>query len=227
MKKTTSIIWGIALVAIGVVLGLNAFGVTDIELFFDGWWTLFIIVPSAVGLFREKDKTGSIIGILIGAFLLLCCQDVIDFDMIWKLALPAIIIIIGIKLIFGNAIAGKFEKAVSKNAPVGENLKSICAIFSSQNANYDSQVFDGAEINAVFGGAKCDLRNAIIESDCVINATSIFGGIDIYLPDDVNVKVNSNSIFGGVSNKRNTAYINGAFTVYINATCMFGGVDIK
>ena len=60
MKKTTSIIWGIALVAIGVVLGLNAFGVTDIELFFDGWWTLFIIVPSAVGLFREKDKTGAV-----------------------------------------------------------------------------------------------------------------------------------------------------------------------
>lgn len=227
MKKTTSIIWGIALVAVGVVLGLNAFGVTDIELFFDGWWTLFIIVPSAVGLFRDKDKTGSIIGILIGAFLLLCCQNVIDFDMIWKLALPAVIIIIGIKLIFGNAIAGKFEKAVSKNAPAGENSKSICAIFSGQNANYDSQVFNGAEINAVFGGAKCDLRNAVIESDCVINATSIFGGVDIFLPDDVNIKVNSNSIFGGVSNKRNIAYINGAFTVYINATCMFGGVDIK
>ncbi len=29
---------------------------------FDGWWTLFIIVPCAIGLITDRDKTGSIIG---------------------------------------------------------------------------------------------------------------------------------------------------------------------
>ena len=66
MKKANSIFWGLALVAVGVFLGLNAFGITDINIFFDGWWTLFIIVPCTIGLFTDYDKTGNLIGILIG-----------------------------------------------------------------------------------------------------------------------------------------------------------------
>ena len=61
MKKVNSILWGIALVALGVILALNAFGITDINIFFDGWWTLFIIVPCAIGLVTDRDKTGSAI----------------------------------------------------------------------------------------------------------------------------------------------------------------------
>ena len=72
---------------------------------------------------------------------------------------------------------------------------------------------------------ECDLRKAIIENDCAIQVTAVFGGIDIMVPDNVNVKVNSNSIFGGVSNK--TSANPNAPTLYINATCMFGGADIK
>ena len=36
--------------------------------------------------------------------------------------------------------------------------------------------FNGANLTAVFGGVKCDLRNAIIEEDALINACSVFGG---------------------------------------------------
>ena len=73
MKKLNGIVWGIVLVAAGVLLGLNAFGITDIDIFFDGWWTLFIIVPCAVGLVTDRNKFGSLIGICVGVFLLLCC----------------------------------------------------------------------------------------------------------------------------------------------------------
>ena len=101
--------------------------------------------------------------------------------------------------------------------------------------NLDGEVFEGAELNAVFGGVKCDIRNAIIEKDCAITASAIFGGIDIFVPDNVNVKITSNSIFGGVSEKKHrpymenavTLYVENAVTVYINASCIFGGVKIK
>ena len=45
MKKLTKILWGIALVLAGGIFALKALGLTNIEVFFDGWWTLFIIVP--------------------------------------------------------------------------------------------------------------------------------------------------------------------------------------
>ena len=60
-----------------------------------------------------------------------------------------------------------------------------------------------------------------------INASAAFGGIDIFLPDNVNVKVKSSAIFGGVSDKKKRPHIEGAKTVYINADTAFGGVDIK
>lgn len=227
MKRLSSILWGIVLIAVGVIFALNALEIVDINIFFDGWWTLFIIVPCTIGLFTDYEKLGSIIGICIGVFLLLCCQNILSFDMLWKLLVPIIIILIGIKLIFRSIFCNKSAEVVKKLRENGEKLPYGNAVFSGQNLNFENEVFKGAELNAVFGGVKCDLRNAKFEQDCVISASAIFGGVDIYLPDNINVKVNSNSMFGGVSNKKHINSEINPFTVYLNATCMFGGVEIK
>ena len=227
MKRISKILWGIALIVVGGIFVLNTFGITDIELFFDGWWTLFIIIPCLVGIVCEREKTGNIIGLAIGVFLLLCCQNVLGFDMLWKLAVPAIIVIIGLKIIFGAIFGDKATEIIEASRQNGDNIKVGCATFSGQDLNFDGEQFTGAELSAVFGGVKCDLRNAVIEKDCAVTATSVFGGIDIFVPDYVNVKINSNSIFGGVSDKNHRPTVQGAVTIYINATCMFGGVGIK
>ena len=56
MKKIENTVIGLILIIIGVIIGLNAFHITNIDLFFDGWWTLFIIVPCFFGLFKDQDK---------------------------------------------------------------------------------------------------------------------------------------------------------------------------
>lgn len=227
MKKLSKILWGVVLILVGGIFALNAFGITDITVFFDGWWTLFIIIPCFVGIFNEREKTGNIIGLLIGVFLLLCCQDVLSFGILWKLLVPAIIIIIGAKLIITAIYGDKAVKLIAESRKTGNNFKSGCATFSGQDMNFGGEVFESAELNAIFGGVKCDISNAIIEKDCAITASAIFGGIDIYIPDNVNVKITSNSIFGGVDEKKHRPYIEGAVTLYISATCIFGGVEIK
>ena len=225
MKKASSILWGIVLIAAGALFALNALNITNIDIFFDGWWTLFIIVPCAIGLFTEREKTGNIIGIVIGGFLLLCCQDILSFSMLWKLLVPAIIVIIGLKMVMVGLFGNKTNEIMKKLKLEGKALKSGCAVFSGCDIKYDNEVFEGAELTAVFGGVDCDLKNAIIEKDCAIQVSAIFGGIDIFVPDNINVKVSSNCIFGGISNK--TAVHKDAPTIYISGTCMFGGVEIK
>ena len=74
---------------------------------------------------------------------------------------------------------------------------------------------------------ECDLRNSVINSDCVINTNSIFGGIDIKVPSYVKVKVKSTPIFGGISNSAQQNVTSDSPTIYINGLCIFGGVDIK
>lgn len=225
MKKVTSIILGIVLVAAGVIFALNAFNVTDIDVFFDGWWTLFIIIPCTVGLFTEKEKFGNIIGIIVGVLLLLCCQDILSFSILWKLLVPAIIVIIGLKLIFKAVFGKKINETIKKLKSEGKNVNKGFAAFSGSDMKCDGEVFEGANLCAIFGGVDCDLRNAIIEKDCVIQASAIFGGIDILVPNNVNVKLNSNSIFGGASNE--TASIPDAPTIYVSGTAIFGGIEIK
>lgn len=66
-----------------------------------------IIVPCVAGLFTEREKTGNIIGIAIGVFLLLCCQGVLSFSVIWKLLIPAIIVALGLKMVFNGLFGNK------------------------------------------------------------------------------------------------------------------------
>ena len=226
MNNIKNILWGIILVIIGVIIGLNTIGITDIDIFFDGWWTLVIIVPCFIGLFTNKDKTGNIIGLLVGVILLLGMQNIIDFNLIWKLLLPSIIVIIGLSLIFKNTFNSKINNEIKKLNNKNTKNNEYCATFSGQRIDFPNEEFKGATLNSVFGSITCDLREAKIKEDVVINASSVFGGIDIIVPDDVNSKIKSNSIFGGVNNKKKNNE-DKKYTIYVYACCLFGGVDIN
>lgn len=224
MKKLDNILWGLLFIALGVIFGLNALDITDINIFFDGWWTLFIIVPCFIGLFKENEKTGNLIGLLIGIFLLLSVQGIVSFEIIFKLLVPAIFVIIGLSFLFKGTINKKVqEKIKSLNKT---SLEQYCATFGKQDVDFADEKFDGCEFNAIFGGVKCDLRDSIIKEDAVIKCTSVFGGITIYAPKNVNIKVSSTPIFGGVSNEIKNSK-DSEVTIYITATCIFGGVEIK
>jgi len=225
MKKTTRILWGSILIAVGVIFALNALDVTNINLFFKGWWTLFIIVPCAIALFTQREKTSNIIGLSIGVILLLCCQGILSYTLLWKLALPAVIIIVGLHLMFTGMFGSKSGKVIKNIKAQGRPVKTSCAVFSGCDLRYDGEVFEGANLTAVFGGVVCNLKNAIIEKDCVIQVTAVFGGIDILVPDGVNVKTSCTCIFGGTENK--TAVHTNRPTVYVSGLCMFGGVEVK
>ena len=225
MNNFKNVLWGIILVVLGVIIGTNSLGLTDINLLFDGWWTLFIIVPCFIGLFTNSEKTGNIIGILIGVALLLGINDIIDFDKIWTLLLPLVIVVVCLSLIFKDTFNSKVSKEIKKINKENNKDNDYFTAFSGQNIDLNNEDFKGADLTAIFGGLKLDLRKANIDKDVVINASSIFGGINILIPKDVNVKVKSTSLFGGVTNKKSNN--DNQKTIYINALCMFGGVEIK
>ena len=227
MNKISSIIWGLALITVGVIMVGNALEWFDINLFFKGWWTLFIIVPCTISLITEKGKMGSLIGIILGVLLLLACQDVIGFESLWKVFLPIIVIIIGVTLIGKSLFSRKFDEVTEKlNKKINKD-DGTGAVFGGQDINMAGKEFKGKNINAVFGAMKLDLRKAIIKEDVMINASAVFGGIEIIVPEDVAVETKSNSIFGGVSNKKDSAPKKGAPTVYVNGMALFGGIEIK
>lgn len=227
MRKIGNTLWGIVLIIIGVILTLNALEITNINIFFNGWWTLLIIIPSTIELIAREDKFWSAIWLIIGIILLLACRDFLDFELIWKLTIPVIIILIGINLIFKDKLDKKIEKKNKEMKEKGDELIEYCATFGEVKADFNNQEFNGASLTAVFGSTDLDLRKAIINEDKLIKTCAVFGGIEIIAPENVNIKVKSTPIFGATSNKTNREYNEKLPTIYVNSFCMFGGVDIK
>ncbi len=221
-NKISTILLGAVLIALGVgVLG-NVFSLWQFHLFFDGWWSLFIIIPCVYSIISSGFDFGNVFGLALGVLLLLAAQDVITFDMIRKIALPVALILIGIYVIVAQLRGKKAHPTVTVKAQQGYH-----ACFGGNDVIYPHEPFRGACCSAVFGGVKLDLRNAVIDSDQVITCSAIFGGIDILLPPELRIVVDSMPMFGGVENKYFQHGGEDAKTIYVKATCVFGGVNIK
>ena len=224
MKKIGSLIWGILFIIVGLIFGLNAMGITDINIFFRGWWTLFIIIPSLIGVIKESYKVGNYIWLLIGIVLLLSAQGIINFSTIWKLAIPTILVIIGLSIIFKDVVGSKINAQIKELNKKGKT--EYYATFSGEELTFTGSEFKGASLNAIFGGIDINLKDAVIGEDIVINSTAVFGGVDILVPNNVNVKVKSSSIFGGTDNKM-TENKENVPTIYVKAFNLFGGTEIR
>ena len=72
-----------------------------------------------------------------------------------------------------------------------------------------------------------DLRNATITEDEEIEIHTFCGGIELMVPQTVNVVVKSRSFIGGVGNHATRVVGQDAPSLHIVADNFLGGVDIK
>ncbi len=231
-NRISNLIWGLLFIVVGLGYAGDILGMWEFTLFFEGWWTLFIIIPCGISIIREGLRISSAIGFIIGVMLLTSYYITIDFNL-WQMLIPVVLVLIGLRILFQGSFRRSFRShqgvhmeghtsTHTSSAPKGE----YTAVFSSNHVRI-TETFTGTNLSAIFGALVLDLRDAVITGDVNINATAVFGGIDIYVPRNVIVKVNNVPIFGGVSNKTGYQADPGAPVIYLNSTCMFGGIDIK
>ena len=80
----------------------------------------------------------------------------------------------------------------------------------------------------LFGGSTLDLRDAVFESNvCEITIFCMFGGVEIIVPDGVNVDNRVVAAFGGSDVRRLAPPSPSAPTVVLKGFVAFGGVDVK
>ncbi|MBO4416669.1 MAG: hypothetical protein J5801_00950 [Bacteroidales bacterium] len=227
MKKTFKIILGLALVAAGVLWILSILGVLSFEFSTQGWWALFIIVPCIIGLFTDKDKVGSCIGIGWGVLLLLAAREVISWNMMWQIGLALMIIGLGIHLLFfkkWNCNGVYKQTTLSRD---GKDIRRIESSFGKQRLSFAGEKFEGADVESSFGALILDLRGAVLEEDASIDLEASFGAVTIIVPEGLSVKTALTSGFGGVSDNRRIKADGGSPVLYITGKVGFGGVEIK
>lgn len=231
MNRVSTWLWGLVLVVIGVIWGINATGLMEINIFFPGWWTLFIIVPCFIGLFSGgESKTADLIGLGVGVCLLLGSLGLLRLDLVWALILPVVLVTIGLSMMLQGMLNGRVTKKIREHDKKnGGERKEYWATFSGLKLDFKDEEFSGARLEAVFGGIKCDLRGAEIKDDVVMKVGSVFGGVTLIVPEDMKVEVVSTSLFGGVKNDHKVSEKGTdkkKKTVYVEATCLFGGLEI-
>ena len=212
MKKK---LLGLALILIGLVIGADKLDIINIEnIFFDGWWTLFIIIPCIFGIFDREKSPLAIFGLLIGLGMLAEEQELIES--FGSLILPILLLTVGITVLF------------SKDRKV--NVAKIDDDYLSVFGDVDKVVEKVEDINpaAIFGNLELDLSNLKLDRDIVINTRAVFGRVELKLPEDARLNLNKGlTLLGSCESKYVSSAKVKVHTITVNAKTVLGATEIE
>lgn len=243
MKKDYSvIIYGLAFIVVGIILSGNILGLWTINIFFDGWWTLFLIIPGLVSILRYGFDWGYGIMVTIGIVFLLDSQEIIDSSIMWKLIFPLVLVAIG------TSIITSFFKKDKKHIEINYNSededddrrknKGTYKTDDAQHPQYrfilgggevknNSRNLQSVTVDAILGGIELDLRDAVISQDIELEITVVLGGVDIWLPNNVGVEIVSGTPVLGAITCKPKVVADGAPIVRVKYVTVLGGAEIK
>lgn len=212
------LVFGSVMFAIGALFLLDFADVLDAGRTIAMWWPAVLI---AIGLLALSANTRHwvmpAVTIGFGTVLLLRTTEVIDS---LQVAGPLFLVVLGLLVIFGrgftNRTGGTQDRVNSFN------------VFSGSEIAPRSDHFEGGSIGALFGGAEVDLRNAKPVPGAELDVFIAFGGAEIKVPEGWHVTTHGMPIFGGFENVTvSEPFVEGAPTLDINATVIFGGIEVK
>lgn len=246
-KKISYIVIGAVLILLGVCYIGDIMGVWNFNLFFKGWWTMFIILPCVMAIIEGGIKTGPVIGIIIGVLLLLAANNYFTIEMLFKLAIPLLLIVIGIAVVVsvfkekkvnqnGNPgyIDADYKPVNDGTAPNASGAQNSTGSTDNANgtagyeanSNFNSTAYAGAsdiaEINAILCENNKNFNNMVFKG---ANMCAILGGAGLDLRMAIipqNCVITVTSVLGGAE-IRFPPNVN----VVVNSTPILGGIDNK
>jgi hypothetical protein len=204
--------------AVGVLLLLEYTGVLDAGEVIGTWWPVVLIAAGLLSLTSNpRHWIGPALVAGLGGALLLRTTEVVDT---LEVVGPALLVLFGVAVIFG--------KGFTQRSVASQNRINSFNVFSGSELASKSDHFEGGSIGALFGGAEVDLRDAKPAPGAELDVFVAFGGAEIKVPEGWHVVTHGMPIFGGFDNvtaKEKVAV--GAPTLDVNATVIFGGLEVK
>ncbi len=223
--KLKSGVFGLIILAFGVILLLRNMKLMPEEVFHVFFsWEMLLIAIGVINLFDRNKGLGVILIAVGGAFLLPHIFD-IQFSFS-KLFWPAIIILAGLVLMFGNFTHCRRRRLNQMQS--SDDFFEDVAVFGGVEKFISTPHFKGGRVVAVFGGVKLNMLQAqFLSESAEIEIVCLFGGVTLIVPPEWNVKMEVVHVFGGVSDKRNLAPVDHTKTLIIRGVTIFGGGEVK
>lgn len=218
------IFWGLVILVVGVLFLAQNLGYLQ-DYSFWRYLPALLIILGLYQLFINKFHawTGSVLVIVIGTYLLLATLQFISWGTFGSLIWPTILIMVGLTIILHRGRMGTpFQTTETSEA-------KVFASFGEQKSRISDQNFKGGEVSAMFGSSKLDLRDAkISQPPARIQTTTMFGGVEIFIPQDWDVDIQTVNFFGGSSdNRRSNQAQKEVPDLIVSGTVMFGGLEVK
>lgn len=220
-----TVAFGILVLAAGIALLLRNLGVMDRSISrYIFSWEMLIIVIGFINAFGHSRIWGVLMMLVGGSFLLARIYGMpLSF---WQVALPTLIILIGVALLLssGNIYKRRSVNIISGSDDVIEDI----AIFAGSERSIHSESFKGGKILAVFGGSKLNLSKVVLAPGVnELEVVCVFGGVSLIVPHDWNIKVEVLNILGGYEDKRSVSLVDTNKTLVIKGVTVFGGGEVK
>lgn len=195
---TPQLVFGLFVMALGVVLGLDSLGIADAGYIVRFWPVGLILLGGTLATRQESHgRFWGFFWIFIGAWLLLRNLNIVDVGF-WQLFWPMVLVWIGGNLILKQMRqAGHFKVDSSRAA-------RLFAVMSESKRRFDGQPFEGAYMTGFMGGCVLDLRRAIVQpgETKVVEVFGMMVGHEIKAPQEWTVSLDVMPIMGDIKDKR-------------------------
>jgi predicted membrane protein len=231
--NSTRIIIGLLFIFIGALLLLR---LTNINLPFDipsflFTWPMILIAFGLFFIISRENRTTGIILLAIGTVFLLKFEFDISMRIIMQYAIPVILLIAGITMLFPRHYHKK-KRIFNREISDTDNNFEAVHILSGGTRLIKSENFQGGELVCIFAGTEIYFKETKLSPGVnIINMTCIFGGCEIFVPDEWTIKTETTTILAGIEDKRHKV---GADiqpdpdkVLTIKGTLLFAGLEIK
>jgi len=219
-RPTSQTLFGALIVLIGIVLLLETTGVYDASFLLDFVPSLFVLVGLySLYVSRLRNVTGPLVLVAGGLAWQLVALDVVapdDLGQFW----PVLVILFGLSVVLGR-LRGR---AVA----VDDEYVSTLAIFGGRDQRATARTFAGADLTALFGGVDLDLRETeVTDRPARVNAVALFGGVEVVVPREWNVRMDVLPVFGGAEDERpHRVEEHEDVDLVVTGFAAFGGVSV-
>jgi predicted membrane protein len=218
----------LVLIGIGLVFLLKNLQLVYFREVF-AYWPVILIAFGIVKLVDSAYQGGRVLGgflMVVGGLLLARNLGFLDIPMrdLW----PLFLIGAGLLMLFQRTIPG-LANSIKQDSSA--NTLNETAVFSGGKRNITTSDFQGASINAVFGGFELDFRRAGMAAEsAVIEINAVFGGCEILIPRSWAVEMKGAGIFGAFSDETthpDPAQERDIRRLVVQGSAVFGGVVLK
>lgn len=224
LRLTPQLIFGLVVIAAGVLFTLDNLGLVRAEQY-TRFWPVALILFGALRLAQAHGGSGAVTGfIFLAAGIWLLLEELTSFRVHLEDIWPLLLVVLGGYLVW----QGLSTRAPSPPVKEGSaTTLSGIAILGAFTRGSNSKAFRGGDLTAIMGACEIDLRNAAINGEATIDVFTMWGGIEIRVPESWTIESRVLPLLGGFEDKTRAPQGASAHRLIVRGFAIMGGVEVK